>query len=372
MDSDPLDLGRIQQATGHMTHNQPEQQQQTQQQQRQDPSSATPPATPSEDSAPSLSISLAPLEQPAHHFFQWKSPVVGMMPGNISKLNYSPNSLNASPQSSADKRPSPDSTPQMPPWVTARDAPGMMMRQPPPSFPPTPAGFLDLQNNNNNKQNMSSLMEESLLFMDPGTLHPSEDARHMNTTDHPMGPWYAGLMDGHSSSANLQKVEEQSSSTRPISRPINVPVSQQQWMPGSAPMSSQMAGSPQLHHGQTQVGPKSFASMSMDPQWYYQWQLFQQQQQQQQQQLFHQVKRGPGSQVAPQPTHFPLPAPFLMRGQSVPRFICHINNCGKTFTTKQSLKSHAPTHAVEREKPFACSICGASIFRTHNSHLTCI
>jgi hypothetical protein len=41
-----------------------------------------------------------------------------------------------------------------------------------------------------------------------------------------------------------------------------------------------------------------------------------------------------------------------------PRFICQIDDCGKTFTTRQSLKSHASTHLDDSAKTFVCHLCG--------------
>ena len=39
-------------------------------------------------------------------------------------------------------------------------------------------------------------------------------------------------------------------------------------------------------------------------------------------------------------------------------FSCTALNCGKRFTSKQSLKSHMAIHADETFKPFNCTICG--------------
>lgn len=42
-------------------------------------------------------------------------------------------------------------------------------------------------------------------------------------------------------------------------------------------------------------------------------------------------------------------------------FACMMMNCGKKFTSKQSLKSHMAIHADDKSKPFECSICGIFI-----------
>lgn len=39
-------------------------------------------------------------------------------------------------------------------------------------------------------------------------------------------------------------------------------------------------------------------------------------------------------------------------------FVCSISNCGKKFTSKQSLKSHMAIHVDDKFKPFDCAICG--------------
>jgi hypothetical protein len=39
-------------------------------------------------------------------------------------------------------------------------------------------------------------------------------------------------------------------------------------------------------------------------------------------------------------------------------FVCPFTECGKNFTTKQSLKSHMAIHDDDKFKPFDCTLCG--------------